>query len=151
MPIVAITTSACPLLVSVRPTEDDNVIKHSFVIVSESSDHSRIAAHSCVQRVIDEVIKIYPNLRNELTVHLWSDGCASQFRSRFVFKRTTYFPKYYSINHYYDEKGPMDGVSGCVKNFVYRAVMSSRPAEFAVYAQKHIKGVNYLHACQNLK
>ena len=43
----------------------------------------------------------------------------------------------------------MDGVGGCLKNFVYRAVLSSKvvinsPAEFAAYAQ-NIKGITCLY------
>ena len=120
--------------------------KHCFVIISDSSDHSRIAAHTCISRVVRELKRIYGYVDH---VHLWSDGCASQFRSRFVFQLTNHFP--YEITRYYNErhhgKGPMDGIGGSVKNFVFRAVLSNKvvintPEEFAIYADSNIKGIS---------
>ena len=78
-------------------------------------------------RVIEEV-KLCVGVTGGVTIHLWSDGCAAQFRSRFVFRLTTLFPENYTVIRYYNErhhgKGPMDGIGGCIKNKVYRAVLS---------------------------
>ena len=82
-----------------------------------------------------------------------SDGCASQFRSRFVFHLTLFFPESYQVIRYCNErhqgKGPMDGIGGCVKSMVFRAVLSEKvviysPGNFARYADNNLKGVSVL-------
>lgn len=137
-----------------RETEGGELKKHNFVIVSEASDHSRIAAQSCIRHVIDEMLKLYPQPDNRVVIHLWSDGCASQFRSRFVFRITNLFPQSYSVTRNYNErhhgKGPMDGIGGCIKNYVFRAVLSGKvvinnPLQFAEYAQANLKGIACLY------
>ena len=51
-------------------------------VAVESSDHSRIAALTCVDMVLKEIKK-----ETEVKkLIVWCDGCASQFTSRFVFK-----------------------------------------------------------------
>ena len=54
----------------------------TFAVVSESSDHSQIAALTRIDFVIKEVER-HTNLTK---IIMWSDGCAAHFRSRFVFK-----------------------------------------------------------------
>ena len=79
-------------------------------------------------------------------MHLWSDGCASHFRSRFVFILQSYqVVRYYNDRH--RGKGPMDGIGDCVKNVVFRAVLSEKavihsPGDFAHSADSKIKGVS---------
>ena len=60
--------------------------------ITGASVHSRIAPHTCINRVIEEMLKLYPQPENRAVIHLWSDGCASQFRSRCVFRITSMFP-----------------------------------------------------------
>ena len=49
-------------------------------------------------------------------VHIWSDGCAAQFRSRYVFDLIARIYRKYEVRWYYNErhhgKGSMDGVEG---------------------------------------
>ena len=55
--------------------------KRSVAVVGESSDHSRITS-DCVDMVLKETEK-----ETEVKkLIVWSDRCASQFRSRFAFK-----------------------------------------------------------------
>ena len=143
--------TACCYTRNVVSNEIDN---HNIMVVTEASDHSRIAAHCLIQRVVEEVRKKIGNRDDTLTVHLWSDGCASQFRSRYVFHLTTVFPESYRVIRYYNErhhgKGPMDGIGGCVKNVVYRAVLAEKvvintPKEFSDFANDHIKTISVLY------
>ena len=61
---------------------EEGELMYPVTITSESSDHSRIAAFSCVNKIIKLMEeKIKPIKR----VIVWSDGMAAQFRSRFVF------------------------------------------------------------------
>ena len=89
-----------------------------------------------------------------LDLHIWSDGCSAQFRSKYVFALTSLFPSNFNVTRYYNErhhgKGPMDGTGGCVKNAVYRAVMAGReaiktPEEFAKCADRLVKGVHCVY------
>ena len=61
---------------------------------------------------------------------LRSDGCAAQFRSRFVFKLISTYRADLQIDWHYNEahhsKGPMDGIIGTIKNFVFRQVKSGQ-------------------------
>ena len=135
---------------------DGNFCKESFVIVSEAKDHSRIAAHSCIQRVIDEVLKLHPHLQlfDSLKIAIWSDGCAAQFRSRYVFRLTHEFDGKFVVTRFYNEKhhgkGPMDGIGGCVKNKLFREVKChkitiSTPREFATAATRLVTGVHTIY------
>lgn len=131
----------------------ESLVNENFVLVSEAKDHSRIAAHSCIVKVVDLMVEKHPYLNTfeSIDLHIWSDGCSAQFRSKYVFALTSLFPRRFNVTRYYNErhhgKGPMDGIGGCVKNMVYRAVMSGReviktPKEFAECADKLVKGVH---------
>ena len=84
--------------------------------VSESNDHSRAAALTCVEIVLKEIEK-----NVELTkIFVWSDGSASQFRSRFAFKLLAHYRPELEISWHYNEadhgRSPMDGIGGTLKN-----------------------------------
>ena len=81
--------------------------------------------------------------RTKSILYIVSDGCASQFRSKFVFKLLTLIFPEINIEWHYNEahhgKGPVDGIGGAVKNTVFRKVLSGEakiasPEEFAKYA-----------------
>ena len=91
----------------------DGKIKNSNVImVTERSDHDRVALMSCLEKVVGKIEnkhgKCYENL------YLWSDGMGAQFRSHFVFKLLagTVLPSK-SLMSFYNErhhgKSLMDG------------------------------------------
>ena len=71
-----------------RDSGVDSLIKVPMGIISESNDHSRIAAFSYIVTIVNELKKLMGELRK---VILWSDGCSSQFRSVFVFALLTHF------------------------------------------------------------
>ena len=131
------------------------VEKACIAIITEASNHSRMATNSLILKVIDEVKSQYLHFSyfEKLSMHLWSDGCASQFRSRFVFHLTVFFPESYQLIPYYNQryhgKDPMDGIGGYVKNMVFRAVLLEKVVthsreDFARYADSNIKGVSVL-------
>ena len=99
--------------------------KKSLVyVVSENNDHSRAAALTCIDSVIKEIEKRIPLTK----VILWSDGCAAQFKSSFVFKLLADYRPNIQVERIYNEahhgKGPIDRIGGTVKNVVYRQVKS---------------------------
>ena len=74
-----------------------------------------------------------------------SDGCASQFWSKFLFKLLTLNHPEICLEWHYHEadhgKEPMDGIGGAVKNTVFHKVLSGKlvigsPEEFARYANQ---------------
>ena len=67
--------------------DSDKLVKRPITVVSESNDHSRIAALNCIDFVIREIERSTMLKK----VILWSDGCASQFRSRFVGHSSYFF------------------------------------------------------------
>ena len=68
----SIFTACCYLL------KDGDLINENITIISEASDHSRIAAFTCINKVFHFVREKH-NLPPEVTLHIWSDGFAGQF------------------------------------------------------------------------
>ena len=64
---------------------DDSIVKDSLVTVTESPDHSRITAYSCISKAVTHIREKYQKLPLKLILHVSSDGCASQFFSCYVF------------------------------------------------------------------
>ena len=99
-----------------------------MTVATESSEHNRACALSCIEKVILEVERL--NRRSYNSVEIWIDGCSAQFRSRYVFfliAKTVLKSKKLSWN--YNERwtdGPMDGVGGTLKRSVFNAVMSGK-------------------------
>ena len=110
-------------------------------ITCEASDKSRIASITCVNKVTNHVLSRIEN--NIDTIYVVSDGCASQFRSKYIFKLSTRMYAEKSLMWHYNEAhhGPMDGIGGTLKNTVFRRVLAgdaviNTPEQFASYANK---------------
>ena len=91
---------------------DRNLVKCPVAVASKSSDHSHIAALTCIDFVIKEVER-----HNSLTkIIKWNDGFVLQFRSRFVYKLLANYRRDLQLKWDYNEahhgKGPMDGIGG---------------------------------------
>ena len=132
---------------------EEKLVNENVVVVSEASDHSRIAAFTCINKVFNFVREKH-ELPLKVTLHVWSDGCAGQFRSRYVFSLLSTLDKTVNLRWYYNErhhgKGPMDGVGGTIKNRVYRDVMSNKcliksAEEFSNHANKVVNGITSLY------
>ena len=133
--------------------EDGKLAKENVTVVSEASDQSSIAAFTCVNKVLTFMREKY-DLPSGITLHVWSDGCSAQFRSRFVFRLLCDMDRSTKLRWYYNErhhgKGPMDGVGGTLKNLVYCDVMSSKccirnAEEFSNYANKVVNGITSIY------
>ena len=95
----------------------------------------------------------YRKLSKIVMLYIVSDGCASQFRSKFVFKLLTPIYPEIGLEWHYNEAhhgiGPMDGIGGTVKSTIFHKVLSGEvvigsPEEFAQYANQ-ICQVNSLY------
>ena len=125
------------------------LINENVTVISEASDHSRIAAFSCINKVFQLLCEKH-NLPLKVTLHIWSDGCAGQFHSRYVFTLLTAMSRSVTLNWYYNErhhgKGSMDDVGGTLKNRIFRDVMSEKcliqnAEEFSNYANTVVNGI----------
>ena len=77
------------------------------------------------------------------TIHIFSDGCAAQIQSRYVFCLLREIQNHIDIVWHYFEahhgKCPMDGIGGTIKNMVFNKVLCgstviNTPKEFAEFA-----------------
>ena len=82
--------------------EDGDLTNENNLILSEVSDHLRIAAFACISKVLDFVREKH-NLPPKVTLHISSDGCAGQFRSRYVFALVSQIDSKVEVNWYYNE------------------------------------------------
>ena len=73
---------------------EESFINEKFAIVSEAKDNSRIVVHTCINKAIELMIEKHCHLKNfhNLDLHIWSDGCSAQFRSKYAFALTSLFP-----------------------------------------------------------
>ena len=110
--------------------ETNSLAKQAITVTSESSDQCRKASISCLLKIINFMRETHSHLPLKLNVIIWSDACASQFHSRFVFKLLSTFESSINLSWFYNErhhgKGTMDGVGGAMKNAVYRDVKSGK-------------------------
>ena len=87
---------------------------------------SRNNALTCVDMVSKKIEK-ETKVRKLM---VWSDRCASQFRSRFVLTLlSSYRPELlleWNYNEAHHGKGPMDGIGGTITNAVFRQVKSRK-------------------------
>ena len=71
---------------------DGTPLNENITVTSEATDHSRIAAFSYINLIINSLQKKFISQVNNYPVfYIWSDGCTSQFRSKFVFALMTHF------------------------------------------------------------
>ena len=57
---------------------DGTLLNENFTVTSEATDHSRIAAFSCINLIIDLLQKKFSSqFYNYPVFYIWSDGCAS--------------------------------------------------------------------------
>lgn len=134
-----------------RKSDESELTKVPMTVVSEANDQSRIAANTCVRKVIECIEERMPIANSLDKIIVWSDGCASQFRSRFVFNLLlSLYPEKileWNYNEAHHGKGPMDGIGGTLKNQVYQHVKSGRvvistPKEFAVAANEFVPSIS---------
>ena len=132
---------------------DGVVINENVTVTSEANDHSRSAAMSSCRKVL-AFIRVKYNLENSLILHLWSDGCSGQFRSRFFFFSLSRFELDHTIFCYNNErhhgKGPIDGVGGTITHRVFRNVKCRKVTiknakGFAEYADAILNGITSLY------
>ena len=91
---------------------------------------------------------VQPQLKHIKTVHFWSNGCSTQFRSQYAFQSLCLYPAdikfFWNYGEAHDFKGQHDGTGGCIKRKVYQDVLTGKiiisdAQQFAEYANSIIK------------
>ena len=82
-------------------------------------------------KIINEVLDLHREMfTDETPLFIWRDGCATQFRSPFVFHLIARMDKKFKVKWCYNErphgKGPMDGIGSTIKNKGFRDVKSGK-------------------------
>ena len=84
-----------------KPTGKENekidasgLVVHSLVIVSHKIIHERNIAFSCNMKLLNYLKAINPTLK---TVYFWSDGRASQSRSKYAFQSLSFYPSWLKV------------------------------------------------------
>ena len=103
---------------------DNKVVCKSFALVTLENDHSCNVSFALNTFLIEEASKSCK------VIKFWSDGCASQFRSKFAFYMLTKFNADLDIQWHFFEanhgKGAVDGIGGRVNHSVFKRVLSKR-------------------------
>ena len=51
------------------------LISESITVVSEASDHSRTATHTCITKIINKVLDLHSGMfTDEIPLFIWGDG-----------------------------------------------------------------------------
>ena len=102
------------------------------------STHVSLFYHAYIKLLVIAYIKLlvisYGHIEEKVgafsKLYIWSDGHASQFRSRFTFSFLSHFHLEKEIEWHFNEtyhgKRSMDGRGGTIKNKVFREVKSGR-------------------------
>ena len=113
-------------------------------IISNEVTHEQNISHHCNQKVIQMAQDKLNQVIN--TVYIWSDGCASQFRSQYVFWTLSFYPASSKVFWDYGDaphfKGPPDGIGSTTKqraNDVRASKVILRDAKhFSEYANEKL-------------
>ena len=107
----ALFTAACYFNQSVAiengKIEEANLVQLPIVIVSNETSHDRDVAFSNNNILTDMIKKLEPSIN---TFHFWSDGCAGQFRSKYVFRSFSFYPAEINLTWSYGEAHHFKGL-----------------------------------------
>lgn len=143
------TVTIFTVMVYYRETAGELKFK-SYAIVSDDLSHDKRCVYSFNKWILED-LRI--TLQHPVTyVHYWSDGAASQFKSRYNFDNILHHEREFGIQadwSYFATahgKGPIDGIGGEVKRQVWRSVLQGKvvvnnATEFANVASELCKSV----------
>ena len=118
-------------------TEEEELMTYPITITSESSDHSRIAAFSCVNKMLKVMEeRINPINKSLLGATDWGHSFVPDLYLSCFQPSTKQLMLSGIVIKSTMVKGLMDGVGGTIKNLVFGAVKSAKvsvrdPEEFA--------------------
>jgi hypothetical protein len=101
----------------------------SFVLSSNNLNHDKFCVNSCITNVINKLKQRLPTLKE---VMFFSDGAASQFKQRYLFRNLTRMADNYKLKlswHFFATshgKGVVDGLGGTVKRLVWQQILAKQ-------------------------
>ena len=132
----------------------------SYAIISDELQHDKQSVAVFINKVLfDFIKKAHPQVN---TVHIFSDGPSSQFKSKYIVQLLYSLRQNTGLNlnwHYFATshgKGAVDGVGGTVKRAVFTAVMTRKVTRvddaksFAKAAAQVCKATNIIFISQEV-
>ena len=123
-------------------------LNFSFALPSNNISHNKYAVDTCLDFIIQELKQYLPDLKS---IVFFSDGAASQFKQRFLFRNLTRFSIDYHLNLSWNffatshGKGVVDAIGGTVKRLVLQEIMTKKQcksaAEFEFLAKSKTKTI----------
>lgn len=109
--------------------EDGEKKTKSYAIVSDYLEHDKYAVNAFLR----EIIKDLKLITSFSSLHIFSDGAASQFKQRYNLCNLTYFCKEFEIKdvewHFFATshgKGAVDGIGAQIKRLAWMQVLSEK-------------------------
>lgn len=117
-------------------------LNFSFALPSNNVTHNKFCINTCLDFLIGELKQYLPDLK---TIIFFSDGAASQFKQRFLFRNLTRLSIDYDLNLSWSffatshGKGVVDAIGGTVKRIVWQEIMTKKQcttaADFVLLAK----------------
>lgn len=102
----------------------------SVCIVSDYLSHDKTAVHVFLTKLFQHVKAENPKV---MKIRMFSDGCAAQFKNRFLFSNLSWYKTNYDLDNFEwnffassHGKGPVDGLGGSIKRSIRKKVLSRK-------------------------
>ncbi|CAF1179048.1 unnamed protein product [Didymodactylos carnosus] len=128
----------------------------SFRLPSNDVSHDKFVVNSAIEIILNELKTHVPNLKQ---IDFFSDGAASQFKQRFMFRNLIQIAHEYKIalswNFFATShgKGVVDGLGGTVKRLVWSAALAGNNCksakDFVKLAQQKTKKIIIIEITKN--
>lgn len=130
--------------------------KFSFALPSLSISHDKFVVNAALEIILNHIKTVLPYVKE---INCFSDGAASQFKQRFLFRNLIQIRNERKIQlnwHFFATshgKGVVDGIGGAVKRIVWSAVLAGavcRTAEdFIKLVEKKTNKINLAEITKN--
>lgn len=97
--------------------------------MTDDTSHSKYFVILFLREIIEDLKEKFPNLK---MVKLFSDGCACQFKNRWILSLIVFAQDLVGVEMSWDffapghGKGAVDGIGGTVKRAVYQRIMTGK-------------------------
>ena len=120
----------------------------SFTFISDDITHNKYTVHACLEHLLTTLQRSVPDLQE---IHFFSDGAASQFKQRYLFRKLTYLAKAFNVLvswHFFAShhgKGVVDGLGATVKRLVHQQILTGKDcrnaADFVLLARSRTDSI----------
>lgn len=129
----------------------------SFCIESDELSYDKKSVYCFLKIILDEIRMLHSFNR----IKVFSDGCGSQFKNKFILRSIPQFVKEFGVNCFEwnffatsHGKGAVGGVGAVVKRKVWQLVRSQNlilkdAQDFHILAKAHISGISLIYVPKN--